>query len=107
MKTPSTRARRASSGRPYWSVTRFEDIVYVEMHPELFSSARSIVVGDPNPGFPLEAGFITMEGPRHDAHRAVSQPVVAPRNLKRLEPLIRGRVIEILDSLPVRLHPVR
>ncbi|MGI9589979.1 MAG: cytochrome P450 [Myxococcota bacterium] len=85
----------------YWSVTRFDDIVYVEKHPELFSSARSVVVGDPDPEFPLEAGFITMDGPKHDAHRKVVQPAVSPRNLKRLEPLIRERVIEILEGLPV------
>ncbi len=86
---------------PYWSVTRFDDIVCVEKNPETFSSARSIVVGDPDPDFPLEAGFITMDGPEHDAHRKVAQPVAAPRNLKRLEPLIRKRVIEILDGLPL------
>ncbi|MBW2446128.1 MAG: cytochrome P450 [Deltaproteobacteria bacterium] len=85
----------------YWSVTRFEDIVHVEKNPEIFSSARSIVVGDPDPDFPLEAGFITMDGPRHIAHRKTVQPVVAPRNLKLLEPLIRERVCEILDGLPV------
>jgi cytochrome P450 len=86
---------------PYWSITRFDDIVYVEKNPEIFSSARSIVVGDPDPDFPLEAGFITMDGPRHLAHRSVVQPVAAPRNLKLLEPLIRERVREILDGLPV------
>jgi cytochrome P450 len=86
---------------PYWSVTRYEDVVYVEKNPDLFSSAHSIVVGDPDPSFPLEAGFITMDGPRHDAHRKVVQPVAAPRNLTFLEPLIRERVIEILDGLPV------
>jgi cytochrome P450 len=91
----------ASEFGPYWSVTRFEDIVHVEKNHEIFSSARSIVVGDPDPAFPLEAGFITMDGPRHDAHRAVVQPVAAPRNLKLLEPLIRERVSEILDGLPV------
>jgi cytochrome P450 len=85
----------------YWSVTRFEDIVYVEKNPEIFSSARSIVVGDPDPDFPLEAGFITMDGDRHNAHRKVVQPVAGPRNLKMLEPLIRERVIEILEGLPV------
>jgi cytochrome P450 len=85
---------------PYWSVTRFHDIVHVEKNPEIFSSARSIVVGDPDPDFPLEAGFITMDGPKHTAHRKVAQPVAGPRNLKLLEPLIRERVIEILDGLP-------
>jgi len=86
---------------PYWSVTRFNDIVQVEKDPETYSSARSIVVGDPDPDFPLEAGFITMDGARHDAHRKVVQPVAAPRNLKLLEPMIRERVIEIMEGLPL------
>ncbi len=85
----------------FWSVTRYEDIVYVEKHPELFSSARSIVVGDPDPDFPLESGFITMDGAQHISHRKVVQPVASPRNLAVLEPLIRERVKEILDALPV------
>ncbi len=86
---------------PYWSVTKFDDIVYVEKNPELFSSEPTIVIPDPDPEFPLRAGFISMDGPRHDAHRKVVQPVASPRNLKRLEPLIRERVIDILESLPV------
>jgi cytochrome P450 len=91
----------ASDFGPFWSVTRYVDIVDVEKNPEVFSSARSIVVGDPDPDFPLEAGFITMDGPKHDAHRKVVQPVASPRNLIHLEPLIRERVVEILESLPV------
>ena len=86
---------------PYWSVTKFDDIVQVEKDPETFSSAHSITVGDPEPDFPIEAGFITMDGAQHTAHRKVAQPVAGPRNLKRLEPVIRERVIEIMDSLPV------
>ena len=86
---------------PYWSVTKFDDIVEVEKNPEIYSSAHSIVVDDPDPEFPLEAGFITMDGDRHTAHRKVVQPVTSPRNLNTLEPLIRERVIEILDNLPV------
>jgi cytochrome P450 len=86
---------------PYWSVTKFDDIVVVEKDPETYSSARSIVVGDPDPDFPLEAGFITMDGPDHQAHRKTVQPVAGPRNLKALEPVIRERVIEIMDGLPV------
>ncbi len=85
---------------PFWSVTKYEDVVYVEKHPEIFSSEPTIVLPDPDPDFPLKAGFISMDGPRHDAHRKVVQPVSSPRNLKKLEPLIRERVIEILDGLP-------
>ncbi len=86
---------------PYWSVTRFDDIVTVEKQPEIYSSARTIVIGDPDPAFDLAAGFITMDGPKHDAHRKVAQPVMAPRNLVQLEPIIRKRVTGILDGLPV------
>ena len=86
---------------PFWSVTKFDDVVYVEKNPELFSSTGSIIIGDPDPEFPREPSFITMDGPRHDAHRKVCQPPVSPRNLALLEPLIRERVIDILDGLPV------
>jgi cytochrome P450 len=86
---------------PYWSVTRFEDVVYVEKHPEIFSSQPTIVIFDSDPDFPLSPGFIAMDGARHTAHRKTVQPVASPRNLKRLEPLIRQRAADILDGLPV------
>ena len=93
--------RSESEFGPFWSVTRYDDIVHVEKNPEVYSSAHSIFLSDPEPDFPLEGGFITMDGPKHDQHRAVVQPVAAPRNLRVLEPLIRERVIEILEGLPV------
>ena len=86
---------------PYWSVTKFDDIVQVEKHPEIYSSEPTIVIQDPDPEFPLAPGFIAMDGARHTAHRKTVQPVASPRNLTRLEPLIRTRVGEILDGLPV------
>ncbi len=90
-----------SEDGPFWSVTKYDDVVFVEKNPEIFSSEPTIVIPDPDPDFPLQAGFISMDGPRHDAHRKVVQPVSSPRNLKKLEPLIRERVVEILDGLPV------
>jgi len=86
---------------PFWSITKYNDIVYVEKNPELFSSEPTIVIPDPDPDFPLSAGFISMDGSRHNQHRKVVQPVSSPRNLKKLEPLIRERVTEILEGLPV------
>ena len=87
---------------PYWSITRFDDIVTVEKNHEVFTSGNgSIVIGDPEPDFALSPGFIAMDGPRHKAHRATVQPAVAPRNLRRFEPIIRERVTDILDGLPI------
>jgi cytochrome P450 len=85
----------------YWSVTRFDDIQTVGKDDVTYSSARTITLVEPNPDFPVEAGFITMDGPKHTAQRKVAQPVVAPRNLALLEPLIRERAAAILDDLPV------
>jgi len=89
---------------PYWSITRFNDIMEVEKDPMLFSSDRDITIFDtddeenPRRETPM---FIAMDPPKHDDQRKVVQPVVAPRNLAKLEPLIRERVVEILDSLPI------
>ncbi len=89
---------------PYWSITRFNDIMEVEKDPMLFSSDRDITIFDTDDGdnqrreTPM---FIAMDPPKHDDQRKVVQPVVAPRNLSKLEPLIRERVEEILDSLPI------
>ena len=87
---------------PYWSVTKYDDIVAIEKDPETFSSEPGIAIWDPPPGGVVpNAGFISMDGSRHDAHRKVVQPVSSPRNLKQLEPMIRKFVYEILDGLPV------
>ena len=86
---------------PFWSVTTYEDIVRMEKDPDTFSSDRSITLNDPLPEFPLSPGFIAMDGERHTRHRKTVQPVAAPKNLRNLEPTIRGRVQKMLDELPV------
>ncbi len=86
---------------PYWSVTRFDDIVTVEKDPDTYSSARAITISDPLPDSPMASSFITMDGPIQLAHRKTVAPVLGPRNLKRLEPVIRDHVVRILDGLPI------
>ncbi len=85
---------------PFWSITRFEDIVAVDSDHKAFSSEPIIVIGDAPEDLPLEM-FIAMDPPRHDLQRRAVQPVVAPRNLAEMEGLIRRRVRDILDSLPL------
>ena len=85
---------------PYWSITRFEDIVAVDSNHDAFSSEPTIGIDDIPDDLPVEM-FIAMDPPKHDIQRRAVQPVVAPQNLAAMEGLIRGRVKEILDSLPV------
>jgi len=85
---------------PYWSVTKFNDIKFVDTHPELFSSEGGITLGDAEENFELPM-FIAMDPPKHDHQRKVVTPVVAPQNLAKMEGIIRDRVCAILDSLPL------
>ena len=85
---------------PYWSVTKMEDIKYVDSHHELYSSFPCSLIGDFAEGESL-ANFIFMDPPEHDVQRLAVQPVVAPQNLKQLEGLIRERAGRILDDLPI------
>ena len=89
-----------------WSVTRFEDIMYVDKHHELFSSEAGITLGLPNSRSKERenfqtSNFIAMDPPKHDVQRATVAPVVAPSNLANLESTIRDRAGAILDSLPI------
>jgi len=85
---------------PFWSITRFDDIVAVDSDHEVFSSEPAIFIGDRPADTPLR-NFIAMDPPQHDVQRRAVQPVVAPQNLAAMEALIRSRVVAILDDLPL------
>ncbi|WP_051278621.1 cytochrome P450 [Solimonas flava] len=85
---------------PYWSITRFEDIKFVDKHHELFSAEPFIVIGEAPKELYVEM-FIAMDPPKHDLQRQAVQEVVAPKNLKEMEGLIRGRTQDVLDHLPL------
>jgi cytochrome P450 len=86
---------------PYWSVTKFDDIVEVETHHEVFSSERAISIYDPQEGDMEMPNFISMDPPKHDAQRKTIQPIVSSENLQHFAPLIRSRAAKILDELPI------
>jgi len=86
----------------YWSVTNHADIKAVDTNHEVFSSeAGGIAIVDPLEGEKGIENFIAMDPPRHDEQRRTVTPSVAPTNLSTMEPLIRERVIDILENLPV------
>lgn len=86
---------------PYWSVTRYADIVKVDTSHEIYSSEPAITIGDTQDTFPLPM-FIAMDRPKHDEQRRVVSPVTGAENLRNFEPIIRARTIDVLESLPLR-----
>ena len=86
---------------PYWSITKYHDIVAVDTDYQTFSSEPAITIFDQNQGQGPLPMFIAMDPPKHDVQRKAVSPAVSPVNLERLAPLIRERAAGILDALPI------
>ena len=101
---------------PYWSVTRWNDIMAVDTNHEAFSSAQGIALPNLEDQAKAEAalraigqeprrgggaGFITMDEPEHSVGRKAVSPTVAPANIQTMMPVVRERAGQILDSLPI------
>lgn len=89
---------------PYWSITRFADIMEVDKNHQVFSSSFEfggvIITGTPTSSNEIP-NFISMDPPDHHDQRKAVAPGLAQRRLAELEALIRERAGNILDSLPV------
>ncbi len=94
-----------TAGR-YWSVTKYDDIKTVSSNWETFASAHGITLGLPvgsnAPMFFRQASpaFNAQHPPPQTEQRKTVRPSVAPRNLAKLEPVIRMRTGAGLDGLP-------
>jgi cytochrome P450 len=87
---------------PYWSVTKYNDIMDIETNHSVFSSAASlggITIRDVAPDLRRES-FIAMDQPRHGAQRKTVAPMFTPTHLDQLAINIRKRSTECLDHLP-------
>ena len=95
---------------PYWSITRYADIVACEGDVARLSSSQAhggITLFEPPEGSDpaqrseARASFIALDPPRHDAQRKAVAPMFSTPSLAELEPLIRARAGRILDELPI------
>ena len=105
---------------PYWSITRWEDIMAVDTNHEAFTSTEGIglgrladeaemakVMGGRSREMQREASrrgegaFIGLDEPHHGPKRKAVSPTVAPANIAKMAPVVRQRAGEILDSLPI------
>jgi cytochrome P450 len=87
---------------PYWSVTRYNDIMAVDTNHGVFSSAAAlggITIRDVPPDLRRES-FIAMDQPRHADQRKTVAPMFTPSNLDELAINIRKRSASCLDNLP-------
>jgi cytochrome P450 len=88
---------------PYWAVSKYRDIMQVEVNHGIYSSdagTGGIQIED-QPADLVRPSFIRMDPPKHDEQRKVVSPIVAPQNLAEMEATIRERTRRVLDGLPV------
>ncbi|MEO1729397.1 MAG: cytochrome P450 [Pseudomonadota bacterium] len=96
---------------PYWAVVGHKAIQHIEALPEAFSSSweyGGITILDA-PEEELEKPaeerfelpmFIAMDRPKHTGQRRTVAPKFTPSGMTEMEPEIRQRTGELLDSLP-------
>ncbi|HEY3888230.1 MAG TPA: hypothetical protein VGL73_06625, partial [Caulobacteraceae bacterium] len=106
---------------PYWSITRWEDIMAVDTNHGAFSSTGGIVLtnlqlaaerlklpGERTKEEQIEAArrgegssFINLDEPHHGPKRKAVSPTLAPANIALMAPVVRERAGQILDALPI------
>ena len=87
---------------PYWSVTKYNDIMHVDTNHGIFSSdvaLGGISIRDVPDGYDWPS-FIAMDQPKHSTQRKTVSPMFTPAHLDELAKLIRRRAAGVLDDLP-------
>src|SRR5215216_4140731 len=80
---------------PYWSVTKYNDIMHVDTNHGTFSSDSTlggISIRDVPPGYDYPS-FIAMDQPRHSSQRKTVSPMFTPAHLDRTDHADAGDVV--------------
>ena len=87
-----------------WHLVKYEDVLHVSRHPEIFSSERGIVQFEPinpDPAAAATSGngkmLITMDPPRHVKVRRLVNKGFTPRAVIAMEPHIREIARRLLE----------
>jgi methyl-branched lipid omega-hydroxylase len=88
------------AGPGHWAVTRYDDVFHASRHPEIFSSAAGIVIGDQTPELAEYFGsMIAMDDPRHSRLRNIVRSAFTPRVLARIEDSVRDRARRLVEAM--------
>ena len=89
----------------HWAITRYDDVFYASRHPEIFSSARGITIGDQSAELNEYFGsMIAMDDPRHSRLRNIVRSAFTPRVLTLIEDSVRRRAQRLVEEM-LAAHP--
>jgi len=87
-------------GQGTWVVVKDADQRRVLQDPDTFSSHRRIfsgALGEDWPLIPLE-----LDPPLHGIFRSLLNPLLAPRRVLAMEPVVRARAVELIEAIRAR-----
>jgi cytochrome P450 family 142 subfamily A polypeptide 1 len=77
-----------------WGISKYDDVVHVSKHPELFCSTEGF-----RPKTPPNASMISQDDPRHTRQRRLVYKGFTPKQVTAMEPHVRALVSELIDSV--------
>ncbi|HEY5266844.1 MAG TPA: cytochrome P450 [Acidimicrobiales bacterium] len=87
-------------GRGFWSLTKYDDVLFASRNTDVFSSRLGIRLEDMDPEeTEARRTMMEMDAPEHTRlRRLVSRPF-APKSVAQYEDAVRELAVEVLDSL--------
>ena len=90
----------SDGGRGFWSLTKYDDVLFASRNTDVFSSRLGIRLEDMDPEeTEARRTLMEMDAPEHTRlRRLVSRPF-APKTVNEYEDAVRALAIEVLDAL--------
>jgi cytochrome P450 len=93
------------TGNGYWALAKLDDVHFASRHPDIFSSASGINIGDQMPELAEYFGsMIVLDDPRHQRLRSIVSRAFTPKVVARIEASVRERAHRLVASL-IANHP--
>ncbi|MCP3102843.1 cytochrome P450 [Myxococcus sp. K15C18031901] len=86
-----------------WAVSRYDDVMFVLKHPQLFSSRGFGMATNPEwlGGNPFAESMLAMDPPEHGRLRGLVQGMFGSAAMVRLEPRVREVTSRVVAQLPL------
>jgi len=102
---PPIQYEGVETGNGYWALTKLDDVHFASRHPDIFSSADGINIGDQVPELAEYFGsMIVLDDPRHQRLRSIVSRAFTPKVVARIEASVRERAHRLVASL-IANHP--
>ena len=90
-------------GPGFWSLTRYDDVMHVSRHPEIFQSGKGTNIPDlPQEIVEFYGSMINMDAPRHTRMRLIVNKAFTPRMVQRIDEDVRIKARQIVAEASTR-----